>query len=167
MKPTRRTQPLRKALKQRQQTMALDAAQKGAMVNGYNPQDSKRRLQKPRATINPVTPMPTRTGGGGPVPKPKVSGTRAPVEVNRTGNARSGQSFRTTVENGREVHVYANGKRVTLPAGVGDAAKGSKRRSLGKRMRAREQQQIKRVERQVGRAKRDKRFGTTTTRKFL
>lgn len=74
MKPTRRTQPLRKGIAQR--TAAYAAAQRGTTANGTNPMDQQRQLAvkrppgtpKPSGAFDPPgpkpTPMPRRTGGG-------------------------------------------------------------------------------------------------------
>lgn len=45
VKPTRRTQPLRKAL-DRQRTLALENAQRGRAFGQRNPQDTRRALAK-------------------------------------------------------------------------------------------------------------------------
>lgn len=85
VKPTRRTQPLRKGL-ERQRTLALQNAQRGKTLAGRNPMDTKRAVQKrtdnalgrggshptgghaaptlPRAKPNPVAVNPALAGKG-------------------------------------------------------------------------------------------------------
>jgi hypothetical protein len=131
---SRRTQPYRKG-QPRHAGLAMKAMQKGRTGTGFNPADITRGIQKggnaPRAMAQPVAP----TKG---VAKPKLA-TGLSARVNRSGNARTGQTFREVKGTSKSgvsgtYHVYPGGKRVFV-ADEGAKPRQARARSFAKRAR--------------------------------
>jgi hypothetical protein len=133
MKPSHSTQPYRKSTG-RQPGLALKAMKRGRTGTGFNPMDVQRQIAKGGNAPRKVH---------APVAKPEFAGGGLARRLNRTGNDRDGQIFRTVKGTSKsgvsgEYHVYAGGKRVFVADKGAHApvVKGSKLAGKARRGRA-------------------------------